>query len=67
VTIGLFLFDGPARLDPFFDGPHTGRAKTGQAGPFVTPNFELVDINVGPTKNMVMDYQWQCYISQLVS
>ena len=37
MIIDPFLFDGPARPDPFFDGPHTGRAKTGRAGPFATP------------------------------
>jgi len=38
VTIGPFLFDEPARPGPFFDGPHTSRAKTGRTDPFATPN-----------------------------
>jgi len=37
VTIGPFLFDGPTRPVPFFDGPHTGWAKTDGAGLFATP------------------------------
>jgi len=45
VTIGPFLFDGPARPGPFFDGPHTGRAKTSWAGPFATPNIWRLNRN----------------------
>jgi len=45
VNIGPFLFDGPARPDPFFDGPHTGRAKTGRTDPFATPKFEYRDVD----------------------
>ena len=36
MIIGPFLFDGPARPNPFFDRPHTGWAKMGRAGPFAT-------------------------------
>jgi len=39
MNIDPFLFDGSARPDPFFDGPHTGRAKTGRADPFATPSI----------------------------
>jgi len=38
MTIGPFLFDGPAQPSPFFDRPQTGRAKTGRASPFATPS-----------------------------
>jgi len=44
VIIGPFLFDGLARPGPFFDGPHTGRAKTGRAGPFATPTYHAYNI-----------------------
>jgi len=42
VIIDPFLFDGPGQPGPFFDGSHTGRAKTGRAGPFATPKISLM-------------------------
>jgi len=53
VIIGPFLFDGLARPGPFFDGPHTGRAKTGRDGPFATPNFLYLHVN-GTSTHMIV-------------
>jgi len=40
-------------IGPFFDGPHTGPAKMGRAGPFATPSLYYAYINAIETRVII--------------